>query len=340
MNNGPRDVAKTAFLSRILRGILTVWAVVTLTFVTFNVLPSDPARLVAGPQARPEDVARIRVEIGANLPPVARYARFLGRLIHLGPKADASEREGHRDCTMLGRLHLDLGRSYTQRRAVLTVLAERLPRTAMLAAMALLFQVLFGVLSGVFAARYAGSLLERVIVRGSLLGVSVPTFLIGLGLQYVFAHRLHWFPLDGFGQTASEHVLSTVLPALTLGIYGFAYYTRLTRDEVGRELLADYIRTARAKGASEARVLWVHALRNAVLPLVTLVGLDLAALLGGAVVTETLFRFPGLGLLSSTALFDRDAPILLGTVLVASLTVTIATLATDLLVRVADPRTK
>ena len=178
------------------------------------------------------------------------------------------------------------------------------------------------------------------IFRAAADAEKVSTFLIGLGLQYVLAYRLGWLPLDGYGQTAGERLVAVVLPALTLGLFGAAYYTRLVRDEVLGQLPLDYVRTARAKGAGRWRVLVTHVLRNTLLPLVTVVGLDLGALLGGAIVTEKLFRWPGLGQLAVDAVVERDGPVLLGTVLLSSAAIVGANLLVDLSYALLDPRAR
>jgi peptide/nickel transport system permease protein len=164
--------------------------------------------------------------------------------------------------------------------------------------------------------------------------------LIGLALQFVLAHRLRLLPLDGFGDTAAEHVVCIILPALTLGIYGAAYYTRVVRDELIGAVKLDHVRTARAKGLPMWRVWIRHALRNALVPLVTLIGLDLGALVGGAIVTETLFRWPGLGALTVSALLDRDAPVIMGTVIVSSAAIVLANLVVDVSYAILDPRVR
>jgi len=332
---------------RLVWAIAVVWAVTTLAFFINNVLPSDPARMVAGPGARPADVDRIRKQLGLDQPVASQYAHFMRRLVHFGPSA-ADESAGsaagapdeHASCASWGHLHVDLGKSYQLRRPVTTILGERLPRTAMLAAAALCVQLLLGVITGVIAAVKKGTRTDAGIVTLSLLGVSTPTFMLGIGLQYVFARRLKLLPLDGFGSTPSEQLASLVLPALTLGIFGAAYYTRLVRDEMLVLLRQDYVRTARAKGVSSLRVVLVHALRNALVPIVTVVALDLGALVGGAVVTEALFRWPGIGALSVNALLDRDGPVILGTVLVASTAIVLSNVAADLLYVVLDPRVR
>jgi peptide/nickel transport system permease protein len=178
------------------------------------------------------------------------------------------------------------------------------------------------------------------VVAITLLGVSAPTFLIGVGLQYLFAFKLHLLPFDGYGQTWLERAAAAVLPALTLGLFGASYYTRLVRDEVISQNGQDYARTALAKGASRLRVLVVHVLRNTLLPLVTVIGLDLGTLVGGAIVTEKLFRWPGLGRLSVDAVVERDGPVILGTVIVASTSIIVANLLVDASYALLDPRSR
>jgi peptide/nickel transport system permease protein len=170
--------------------------------------------------------------------------------------------------------------------------------------------------------------------------VSAPTFVIGLFLQWVFAFRLRIFPIDGYGVTPLEHAVSLVLPASTLGVFGAAYYTRVVRDEMIGELASDYVRTARAKGASRLRVLFRHALSNALLPIVTIFGLEVGTLVGGAIVTESVFRWPGLGSLSVDAMLDRDGPLIMGCVIVTASAVVLSTLAVDLAYSVLDPRVR
>jgi peptide/nickel transport system permease protein len=325
---------------RLLWGLFVIWAVTTLAFVVNNVVPSDPARMAAGPQARPSDVARIRVQLGLDQPLPIQYGAFVRRLVHLGPSfVDPNDKE-HASCAAFGPLHFDLGTSFQQRRPVVTILGERLPRTLWLAAAAVSVQVLIGVGLGVFAANRKGSLWDSAAVGVSLLGISAPTFLLGLLLQFVFAHKLRLLPLDGFGSTPLDHARCVILPALTLGFFGAAYYTRLVRDEMIGVLKLDFIRTARAKGVGGFGVLTRHALRNALMPLITVLGLDVGALVGGAIVTETLFRWPGIGAISVTAMLDRDGPLILGTVLLTSTAVVISNVAVDLCYVALDPRVR
>ncbi|MFO0669357.1 MAG: ABC transporter permease [Polyangiaceae bacterium] len=324
----------TAILRRIVFSLFVVWAVASLTFAISHLLPDDPARLAAGAQARPQDVARIRQQLGLDRPVREQYMLFLRRLVHVGPRETKGD---HATCAALGPVHVDLGRSYQQRRPVTTILAERIPRTLALAAVAAFFQALLGTAMGTFAATRKGRPSDTIVIGASLVGISAPTFVTGLVLQFVLAHRLKILPLDGFGKTFGEQATAIVLPALTLAIYGAAGYARLVRDEMVGLLRQDFVRTARAKGLPERRVV-AHALSNALGPVVTVLALDFGALVSGAVVTETLFRWPGLGALSVSALMDRDGPVLLGIVLVSSTAIVLAGLVADLLVVALDPR--
>lgn len=325
---------------RLAWSVLVVWATVTLAFLVNNALPSDPARMVAGPQARPQDVERIRKDLGLDRPLHVQYARFMGRLVHLGPslpEAGAPPKE-HASCAGLGPIHVDLGKSFQQRRPVVTVIGERLPRTLALALAASLVQALLGIAFGTMAAAKKRTLVDQLAVSGSLLGVSAPTFITGLFLQWLLAYRLRLLPIDGFGETALDHVKGIVLPALTLGLFGAAYYTRMVRDEMLGQLGQDYIRTARAKGVGPVGVVVRHALRNALVPIVTILALEVGVLVGGAIVTEAIFRWPGLGSLSVNALLDRDGPMIMGCVIVTSSAVVLSTVVADVLVAWLDPR--
>jgi peptide/nickel transport system permease protein len=327
---------------RLAWSVFVVWGVVTIAFVIDDLLPGDPARMAAGPQARPADVARIREQLGLDRPPALRYEIFWRRLVHVGPR-DPGADPAHASCFVAAPLgasavHVDLGKSFQRRVPVVDLVVTRLPRTFALAVAGVLLQLALGVTAGTFAALYRGSRLDRLIVGTSLLGVSVPTFLIALVLQYVLAHELRWLPLDGFGTTLAEHARCLVLPAVTLGIYGTAYYTRLVRDEMSVLLQKDWIRTAQAKGLSRPRVVVLHALRNALVPIATAAGLDFGTLMGGAVVTETVFRWPGLGELSVRATLDRDGPVIIACVVLTAIAIVASNVVVDLLCAALDPR--
>jgi peptide/nickel transport system permease protein len=324
---------------RLVWAVFVVWATVSLAFLVNHALPSDPAKMAAGPQARPQDVARLRTELGLDRPLSVQYTRFLSRLMHLAP-ADAPAKE-HATCGhLVGRLHLDLGKSYQQRRPVVTILEERLPRTLLLALAAAFAQITLGVGAGVLAASRKKTVIDHLAVSASLLGISAPTFVIGLFLQWLFAYRLGVLPLDGWGGTAAEHAKSVILPALTLGVFGASFYTRMVRDEMIGQLGQDYVRTAQAKGLSRIAVVLRHALRNAMMPIVTIFGIDVGTLVGGAIVTESIFRWPGIGSLSVTAMLDRDGPVIMGCVIVTSFAVVFATIVVDFLYAVLDPRVR
>ena len=295
--------------------IVVVWAVLTLTFVVQHTLPSDPARAMAGPQARPVDVDKIRLQLGLDQPLWVQYGSYMGRLV-----------QG------------DLGKSFQRRQPVVDILKKRLPNTAMLAGAAILLQVLLGTAAGVLAALRRGRWLDHGTIALTLLGISAPTFLTALVLQYWFSYRLQLLPFDGFGRTFGEQMRSMVLPAITLGLFGAAFYARFVRDEMLGIFNQDYMRAAAAKGLPRWRVIVVHGLRNALVPLLTIVGMDLGAMMGGAVVTETIFRWPGIGSLSVEAALARDGPVIMGVVLVTSIAIVLANLAVDLVYVVLDPR--
>lgn len=332
------------FARRLAWSLAVIWAVVSIAFAVNTLLPGDPARMVAGPQARPADVARVVGQLGLDRPPLVQYALFWRRLIHVGPRVlDRATDPGHATCAPVVPLgpwavHLDFGKSFQMRQPVVDVVLSRLPRTFALAIAGMLVQLLLGVGTGVAAGALRGSWIDRLLVGTSLLGISVPTFLIALSLQYVLAYELRWLPLDGFGTTLGQHARCLVLPALTLGIYGAAYYTRLTRDEMSVLLESGWVRTARAKGLAPWRVTTLHALRNALVPIVTSMGLDLGTLLGGAIVTETVFRWPGLGDLSVKAMLNRDGPVTLACVVVTSVAIVVSNLLVDLAHARLDPR--
>lgn len=329
-----RLATRRSFGSRLLRALLTLWALASLTFVLQSVLPADPARMVAGAQARPQEIAHVREQLGLDRPLWTRYGLFWHRLLHR-PTAT----EAHDSCAALGPLHVDLGRSYMLRKPVVTLIADRFPNTLLLSAGAFVLQMLLALLLGTWAAtRPERSRSDVALVGTSALFSVLPTFVIGVTLQYVFAYRLRLLPLGGTGGDGFGIGAALVMPTLTLGLAGFAYGMRMVREELRLELGRDHVRTARAKGASAARVLWLHALRGAAVPIATLAFLDLGMLASGAAVTESVFRWPGLGLLSAEAVLDRDGPVVMGTVLVCGVFVVSANLLADLALRWLDPR--
>jgi peptide/nickel transport system permease protein len=292
------------------------WAVVTLlgvTLLTFLVvyrIPADPAATLAGPTAPPEVVANIRAQLKLDRPVWAQFGDFVVRLS-----------QG------------DLGQSYVRREPVAGAIARRLPATVQLAAAGWLCWLVLGTLIGLWAAARPGRLRESVLLLFSVIGVSTPTFWVGILLLYVFVSRLRMFPAGGTGTPA--HL---VLPAVTLAVSGVAYYARLAHSSLAETLQQDYIRTATAKGLAPGTILFRHALRNALLPLVTIAGTDLAALLGGVVFTEAVFGWRGMGQLAVEAVSLLDIPVIVGVVLVSATFVVLANLLVDLLYPLLDPR--
>lgn len=329
----------TRVARRLAWAAFVVVVVTTLSFFVIEVLPGDPARLLVGPQASAQDVARARRVYGLDQPVLTRYVRFWGRLAHLGPREVDPKDRDHGSCGVVALgLHVDLGFSFHYRKPVVDLLAAKIPRSLELGMAAFLVQALAGVGLGVLAASRRGGRWDEATLGATALGMSAPVFLVGLLLQYVLAYRLRVLPYDGYGTTTAEQLRSVVLPAITLGVLGIALYARLTRDEVTAALGQDFARTARAKGASRLRVLFVHALRAAAVPIVTVAALDLGTLVGGAIVTEKMFRWPGVGQMAVDAVLNRDGSVILGVVLVTSTAVALSTVVLDLVLPFVDPR--
>jgi len=299
-----------ALVTRLGAAALVLLGVGTLVFLLIHLVPGDPVEAMLGEGARPADRAELTRALGLDRPLGEQYVRYLGRLARL-----------------------DLGQSFVYQRAVADLLAERLPATLTLAAVALALALMFAIPLGVLAACRRGGPLDIAAMGFSLLGSSVPNFWLGPLLILVFSLSLGWTPVSGW-----EGPGSLVLPALTLGTSLAAILARMVRSSVLEVLGEDYIRTARAKGLSPAAVLWGHALRNAWLPVLTLVGLQLGGLLGGAVITETVFAWPGLGSLLVEAIQGRDYPVVQGCVLLVSLSYVLVNTGTDLVYAWVDPR--
>jgi len=298
-----------ALLQRVGWSVVILLGVTFLTFTIAFIIPSDPARTVAGPKADRETLAAIRQEMGLDQPLPIQYARYLGRL-----------------------LHGDFGRSYLTRQSVREAVLERLPATAYLALTSLAAAALIGIVLGCATALRQGSAIDLTVLAGSLVILSLPVFWVGMMLLYFFAYRLRLFPLGGFG------LRNVVLPACALALNGAAYYARVLHTNLRTVLEEDYVRTARAKGLSSLSVYGKHALRNALIPLVTLLGLDLAGLLSGVVLTETVFNWPGLGRLAVDAVFNQDIPMIMGTVLFGAMLVVGANMLVDVVYTIIDPR--
>ena len=277
-----------------------------------RVVPADPAVSIAGPKADPETLAAIRKDLGLDDPVLVQFGRYLWQL-------------GHGD----------LGKSYVTGRRVTDMIGERLPATALLGLTALGIGFLLGLVAGIVTAARRGSRIDLGVLVATLVGLSIPTFFVGTLLVYVFGYRLRWLPLGGYGTW--RHL---VLPAATLALGEFFFYARFVHTNVGGTLGSDYIRTARAKGVGPLGLYFRHALRNALIPIVTLLGLDVAALMSGVVLTEQVFNWPGLGRLAVQEVFRLDIPVVAGTVLFSGALVLACNLAVDLLYGVIEPRVR
>ncbi|HKC18370.1 MAG TPA: ABC transporter permease [Candidatus Dormibacteraeota bacterium] len=297
-------------MRRILIGIPTLWGVATVVFIMARLLPGDPARVIAGILATPEDVDRIRHNLGLDQPVWVQYLDFMGRL-----------------------LRLDLGTSAHTNAPVVEEIGSRLPYTIELAVVALVIAVTAGILAGVVAATRRNTMLDLVISGLSVFGVSMPVYWLGLMMIILFSIELRVFPAAG-----ADEPTSLVMPAITLALFSVGLIARMTRSSMLEVLGQDYVRTARAKGVPVRSIIFRHALRNALLPVITVIGLQFGALLGGAVVTETVFAWPGVGRLLVDSIFFRDYAVVQGLVLMFGTTFVVINLLTDILYAYVDPR--
>jgi peptide/nickel transport system permease protein len=312
-------VPMLALVVRRLLSVIPVMAVVaTLVFLMLRLTPGDPAAVIAGDSATAAEVAHIRASLGLDRPLLEQFAIWLARLAAL-----------------------DLGESFYFKRSVTALIAQRLEPTLALASFAATVAVLVAVPLGVLAAHRAGSLLDRAVMSFSVLGFSVPVFALGYLMIHVFAVELGWFPVQGYARIADGlpgflHRLA--LPGTTLALVYLALIARMTRASMLEVLAEDYIRTARAKGAATRAVLWRHALRNAAVPILTVIGIGVALLISGAVVTETVFGIPGLGRLTVEAVLSRDFPTIQAVILLFSAAYVLINLLIDVAYVLLDPR--
>ncbi|MCX7888284.1 MAG: ABC transporter permease [Rhodobacteraceae bacterium] len=297
-------------IRRLVQSALILLGVSFITFFLLYVLPADPVRQIAGRSATAETVENIRQQLGLDRPFVVQYARYMGGLV-----------QG------------DMGRSYLQKTQVAELIWSRLPATLLLMAGAIICELLLGLTMGIVAALRRGRALDQTLMIISFVTVSAPQFVVSLLLLYVFAVRLGWFPIGGYGTFA--HL---VLPALTLGILGSGWYSRMMRSSMIDVLRADYIRTARAKGLTRARIVLRHALPNAILPVIAMIGIDIGIFMGGIVVVESVFGWPGIGQLAWQAIQRVDIPIIMGVTLVSACAIVLGNLLADLIAPLIDPR--
>ncbi len=299
----------TYFTRRLLQSLVVLLGV---SFVVFFILhlTGDPALVLLPPDASAEDVRRFREVMGFNDPFFVQYGRFLA-----------------------GALRGDFGQSIRHGESAFHLVAERMPATFELAGAALLIALVLAIPAGIVSAVRRNSLLDYVSTVVALLGQSMPTFWLGIMLILLFSVQFHLLPSSGRGTL--EHL---VLPAVTLGLFTTARITRLTRSGMLEVLGQDYIRTARAKGVSDPPVVWKHALKNAAIPIVTIVGIELGTLLGGSVITETIFAWPGVGRLSVQAIANRDYPVVQAAVFLLATTFVVVNLMVDVVYTYLDPR--
>ncbi|MEP6590618.1 MAG: ABC transporter permease [Gemmatimonadota bacterium] len=295
---------------RLLLLIPTLLGVLAVTFALLYLAPGDPVAAIVGERADSATIAQVRAELRLDDPVPIRFARYVG-----------------------GVVRGDLGRSYITRRPIVRELAQRFPATLRLAGAAMLIAIVLGLSVGIIGALRPGSWADRITTIGAYLGISFPVYWVGLLLILAFAVTLRWFPPSGYGG-----LLFLVLPAITLGMRSVAFLARMTRSAMREVLGSDLVRTARAKGLSERRVVLRHALGNALLPIITVVGLDFGSYLTGSILTETIFSWPGVGRYVLTAIDKRDLPAIQGSILFLSLVFVLANLLTDLCYAAADPR--
>ncbi len=297
---------------RLVQAALILLGVSIITFLLLHFLPADPARMVAGRTASKAQVELVRQQLGLDLPVWEQYARYLWKL-----------------------LQGDLGRSYLQRTEVATLIWARLPASALLMLGAIICELLIGITLGAIAGLRRGTAPDQGVMVGALIFVSMPQFVIALTLLYVFAYWLGWFPIGGYGEL--KHM---ILPSVTLGLLGGGWYARVTRSSVIEVLRQDFIRTARAKGLDRWRIVSVHVLPNAAVPVIAMIGIDIGYFMSGIVVVESVFGWPGIGQLTWQAIQQIDIPIIMGVTLLSACAIVLGNLLADLVTPLIDPRIK
>jgi peptide/nickel transport system permease protein len=297
---------------RLLFALPALWLIVTMVFLLAHIVPGDPVQQMLGEGARAEDLQQLRHALGLDVPVGKQYVRYLA-----------------------GVAHGDLGESFRFREPVTRVVLEHYPATLELAVVALLVCVVIGIPAGLLAAERRATATDHAVGLFTLLGLSVPNFALGPVLILIFSVILGWLPVSGRGGPA--HL---ILPAITLGAALAAILTRMVRTSVIEELSSDYVRTARAKGLSPAAVLFRHAFRNALIPILTILGLQFGTLLAGTIVTETIFSWPGIGRLAVQAIGARDYPLLQGCILLIAVSYVLVNLLTDFIYVLIDPRVR
>src|SRR6476661_2304041 len=303
------------------RVLATIPVMLVVAFFVFSLLylaPGDPAAIIAGDQASPADVERIRASLGLDRPFLIRFGEWLWQI-----------------------LHGDLGTSIFTNLPVSHMIAQRIEPTTSLMILTIIFSILVAIPLGVVAAWKHGTWIDRCVMMLAVFGFSTPVFVLGYLLAYLFALRLDWLPVQGFTSISQGFVpflRSLALPTIALGLIYIALLARITRATMLEVLSQDYVRTAKAKGVGQRAVLFVHALKNAAVPIVTVIGNGVALLIGGAVITESVFAIPGLGRLTVDAILRRDYPVIQGIVLMFSFLYTLVNLIVDVTYTLIDPR--
>jgi peptide/nickel transport system permease protein len=305
-------------IRRILATIPVMAIVALIVFSLLYLAPGDPAAIIAGDQATPADVERIRISLGLDRPFIVRFGDWVWQV-----------------------LHGNLGTSIFTNLPVTHMIAQRVQPTVSLLILTLTFSICLSIPMGVVAAWKQGRTVDRTVMVIAVLGFSVPVFVVGYVLAYTFALQLDWLPVQGYTPIEDGVIpwlRNLVLPTITLGLAFIALQARITRATMVDVLSQDYVRTAKAKGVDQRELLFVHALKNAAVPIVTIIGLGFAGLLGGTVITESVFAIPGVGRLVVDAILRRDYPVIQGVVLIVSFLYVLVNLAVDLLYTVFDPR--
>ncbi|SFC56359.1 peptide/nickel transport system permease protein [Bosea sp. CRIB-10] len=304
-------------VQRLLLAIPVVFGVLLIGFALLNLVPSDPATIRAGPTASADVIAQIRSEMGLDRPLWEQFLRYVGSV-----------------------LRGDLGTSLVNNMSVAEELSRSFLATLELIALCLIWAVPMAILLGVVAAISRGGILDRLIISGAVAGISLPAFLIGMALLWVFGFKLQWLPFTGRGGPlwTVDGLRHAILPSICLGLIFIGPVARITRTSMLEVLGADHIRTARAKGLAESVIVGRHALRNALIPVTTLIGLQIGYLLGGAIVTETIFSWPGVGRLAVGAIVANDLPVAQGAIIALALGFIAINIIVDLLYAVLDPR--
>ncbi len=302
-------------LRRLLGTVPVILGILAIAFVVLYLVPGDPAQTVAGPRASPEAIARIAAEMGLDRPLPERFLGYLRRLA-------------------TG----DLGRSAVSEKPVADSIVEKFPYTLKLTVMAMAFSISLGLLAGILGAMYRGGVVDRLCTVLSVAGISIPIFLFGLVFLYLLAGKLKWFPTSAY--MAGDSWWPLVLPAFTLGVRSAAFLARIVRSSLIEVLNHDFIRTARAKGVPASRILFRHALVNALIPIITVIGLDLSSFLNGSVIVETIFDVPGLGRFAMEAILQRDYPVIQGIVLFSAFVFVFVNFLLDLVYAWINPRVR